>query len=89
MDYGKDKDITCSKEEFDIAIRFARMWGILEAVKDIRSLDTFNDKTFLLDWAKELSVSEADKCNNMQNEISDFFKVKLENHLNGEWDERR
>ena len=65
------------------------MWGILEAVKDIRPLDTFNDKTFLLDWAKELSVSEADKCNNMQNEISDFFKVKLENHLNGEWDEGR
>lgn len=89
MDYEKDKDITCSKEEFDIAIRFARMWGILEAVKDIRSLDTFNDKTFLLDWAKELSVSEDDKCNNIQSKIVDFFRVKLENHLNGEWDERR
>lgn len=81
MDYEKDKDITCSKEEYDIAIRFARMWGILEAVKDIQPLDTFNDKIFLLDWAKEFTERHADKFSSPDEDISTFFKVKLQNQL--------
>lgn len=81
MDYEKDKDITCSKEEYDIAISFARMWGILEAVKDIQPLDTFNDKIFLLDWAKEFAEWHADKFSSPDGDISTFFKVKLQNQL--------